>query len=137
MWQSPNQRVRAAANSKKKDKNKPKIHIKRIVASLELVNSPTSRTDARLILNDLTPKGTGLFSTHGFIQGQEVWVNIEDPTKLRIKAKVSWCQEHNANSHVLSNQPYSFRMGLDFMPANEEESKMIQALCDEVVKNYL
>jgi hypothetical protein len=142
MWQAPNQRVRAAANAKKRERERSRrpIHIKRINAHVELVNpnSPEPiKTETRLILNDLSTKGVGLFSPTPFIQGQDITITITDPLQITLKGKVIWCQEHGANSHVISNQPYTYRIGVEFILPSLEDQQSVKAFYEEVCKKYL
>jgi hypothetical protein len=142
MWQAPNQRVRAVANAKKREREKSRrpIHIKRINAQLEVkqANSQeTFKTHVRLILNDLSTKGVGLFSPEPLVPGQDIVLSIADPHQINLKARVIWCQEHTANSHVISAQPFSYRMGLEFELSTVEEQQSIKVFCEEVSKNHL
>jgi len=147
MWQAPNQRMRALANSKKRERERLRkpLHVKRITATIQPLPSegdePSTTqenllTPVRLILNDLSPKGAGLFSPTPFQPGQKISMSIKEPEHLSLKAKVIWCQSYHANSHVLSNQAYSFRMGVEFIltPTEEQELKIF---CGEVAKNHV
>src|SRR5690242_8040716 len=135
MWHAPNQRVRALANAKRRERERARrpIHIKRIIAAIEITDGSTNtanpnepqpeqpKLNVRLVLNDLSPKGAGLFSPEQLIPGQMVSLRITDPEHLTIKAKVIWCQEYHANSHVLSQQSYSYRIGIEFILSPSEE----------------
>ncbi len=140
MWNAPNQRLRSLNKSKKRELERARrpIHVKRIIASIEIINPtiPNSKSDVRLILNDFTYKGAGLFSQYPFIAGQEICLNITHPTQINIKAKIIWCQEYHANCHVLSKQPYAYRLGIEFIMDPTEE-KEIRIFCDEVSKNHI
>jgi PilZ domain len=142
MWQAPNQRVRASANAKKRERERSRrpLHIKRIHAELELVTSDSGhpfKTEVRVILNDLSPRGVGIFSHESLVAGQEVTLDIKDPYKIHLRARVIWCQEYDAYSHVLSSNPYSYRLGLEFVLPTGEEQTAIKTFCEEVSKNHL
>jgi hypothetical protein len=141
MWHAPNQRVRAVASSKKRERDRARkpIHIKRIIAHIDVITPtgvPPVQTDVRLILNDLSPKGVGVFSSIPLVAGQETSLTISDPIQLKVKARVAWCQEHAANSHILSNQPFSYRLGLEFIMTAEEEP-VVKAFFEEISKTHL
>ncbi len=141
MWHTPNQRVRAIANAKKRERerNRRPLHIKRILATLESLNArPEEHTklQIRLLLNDFTSKGAGLFSPHPMNPGDEVTLEISGPKHIKVKARIIWCQEFQANSHVLTKEPFSFRIGIQFNVTPEEE-KMLQAFSDELSNNFL
>ena len=140
MWNSAAQRSRAASSAKKKDREKRRIpvHFKRISARLEPIQQSdlTPLPAVRLLLNDLSPGGIGLFASSCLTAGQEVYLVFSSPVEVKFKAKVVWCQEIMSAGHVLSKQPYSFRAGLEFLLSPEEEKKA-QTICDEIQKNHL
>lgn len=142
MWQAPNQRVRAIASAKKREKerNRRPIHIKRVQAELKVVgtiNTTPHITQARVLLNDLSPKGLGLFAANPIMVGQQIALTIEEPKRFYIRGRVIWCQEHDADSHVLSPTPYSYRIGIEFVFESREEEQQVAAYCDEIAKNHL
>jgi len=144
MWHSPNQRLRALANAKNRERERARrpFHIKRIVASLSTVSHdtqspPVPPVPIRVILNDLTIKGVGVFAQSSLVPGIEVIMNISEPMKLEIRSRVIWCQEHDANSHILSQDPFSYRLGVEFLLSNVEEQQSVKAFWEEVCRNYL
>ena len=140
MWQNPNQRLRAVAKAKKREKDRLKrpFHVKRVVAHIILnAGEKEEKIPVRVVLNDLGMKGVGLFSPYSFIPGQEVIIAISAPMEVQITSKVIWCQQHDANSHILSSQPHSYRLGLEFLYSSRLQQESIKALIDEVAQNFL
>ncbi len=141
MWHAPNQRIRSLTSGKKRDKDKGRksLHIKRVTAQLEFYEGdspdPTS-THVRLVLNDLTAKSTELFSPIALNPGQEIALSIKEPERVKVQAQVVWCQEQGVNSHILSNQPYSFRLCVEFK-LTPEEAQAMAAFCEIINNNYL
>lgn len=144
MWQSPNQRVRALAVQKRRDRdrNRRPVHVKRIMAELKFVvpllgGNPEMQTlQARIVLNDLSPKGTGMFLAEAVNVGQVVTLEIRDPHPISIQGKVIWCQ-HDAGSHVLSQQPFAYRVGLEFVFKSTEEQAAIKQFVEELARDFL
>ena len=140
MWHAPNQRLRAIANAKKRERERARrpIHIRRIIAEMCTLGpeGETPKTMVRLVLNDISPKGVGIFSPDSLSSGQEVKLELTEPSPFLLKARVVWCQEYHANSHVLTDRPYSYRMGLEFIVTPEEE-QTLKAFCDEISRKYL
>lgn len=144
MWQPSNQR-RAHANGKKSDRARVKLplHVNRVNARLDLnqseafpdANSPSQ--DVRVVLNDLTPKGVGIFCTAALTIGQEISLVIPSPLEITIQGKIIWCQEYSMNSHVLSAQSFSFRAGIEFVLKTEDEKLALENLCSEVSQDYV
>ena len=142
MWQSPSQRTRSAAYGKKRDKSRMRkpFHIKRIVAQLvhgASESSPGITTDVRMVLNDLSVTGAEIFSPVPLNMGEKVTLNIQDPQKLSLSATVTWCQEYAMNSHILSDQPYSFRIGIEYVLKSDEERETLRSFCQDITNNYI
>ncbi len=135
MWHAPNQKIRNL--TKKREKSRKTIHIKRISADLHLISDQENKTSTRLILNDLSTKGAGIFSPTPFIGGQEVLIKIIDPKKLEIKARIIWCQQHTASSRVLSDVPFAYRIGVEFIFTSPEDQQKVDQYFEEVNKNFL
>jgi hypothetical protein len=141
MWQSPNQRVRAQANARRRERDRMRLpfHIKRVNASVALSGpdaASSTSVEVRVILNDFTPKGMGLFSPNKFAAGDEVTVTLDNPKKIQLKGRIIWCQEYEARGKVLTEQTFSYRVGVQFFFASEEEEKSLKAYCDDLLQNH-
>jgi hypothetical protein len=91
----------------------------------------------RLLLNDISPKGLGLFSDQPIMVGQEIALTIEEPKRFYVRGRVVWCQEADADSHILSSHPFSYRIGLVFLFQNAAEEAQVKAYCDELARDVL
>ena len=144
MW-NKTQKIRAQADAKKKDRDNARLHIhfKRIAASIQILsldaldNDQLPKIEVRAILNDLTHEGVGLYSQEALNPGQEILLTFDNPHFLEITAKVKWCQSFNANSHIITSQPFSYRMGVEFIIKNQKEAKAVGEFCDEMAKTNL
>lgn len=141
MWQAPSQRMRALAVQKKRDRDRMRrpLHIKRVNAEIKLLSlqAEPQVTIARVILNDLTPKGMGLFCASPLLVGQEVAITLEEPKRIYLRGRIVWCQEYDADSHVLSQQSYSYRMGIQFIFESPEEQVAIRRFCEQLENEFL
>jgi Tfp pilus assembly protein PilZ len=141
MWQSPNQRVRAAANARKRERERLKMpfHIKRVVASVGVQvvgQAEPLKVEVRVILNDFTQKGMGLFSAHRFSSGEDVTIELETPNKIQLKGKIAWCQEYEARGKILTEHSFSYRVGLHFTFASAEEEQAVKTYCADLLQNH-
>lgn len=141
MWQAPSQRSRALANQKRRERERMRqsFHVRRVRAEIK-VSQPmvqSTRTDARVILNDFTPQGLGLFSEHAVMPGQEVSITLEEPKRFFVRGRVIWCQEYDANSHVLSQVSFKFRVGIEFVFETPEEQAAVEAYVTELNEKYI
>lgn len=147
MWQSPNQRVRALANARKRERERwlQPFHIRRVEADLKLVTPgvPTGtsaepqQVPARVVLNDLSPKGIGLFTTQALIADQEIILTIRQPREITLKGRVVSCQEYDSGSHILSEQSFTHRIGVRFLLESPEQEKAITDLYNDLNREYL
>ncbi len=151
MWQSPNQ-AGGPPTGKKRRKSKRLFHVKRMDVLCEFLGVGRSSSDAssqegetaksaqtivRFVLNDLSIKGAGFFSSIQMTPGQEIRLTLPDPKKVVISAKVVWCQEYNINSHIISKDPFLFNVGVEFVIPTSAEAELLQALIDELKAEHL
>lgn len=142
MWQSPNQRVRAIAEARKREREKLKkpFHIRRVKADFEVFSKTGESThlDARVILNDMTLKGMVVFCSEKLVSGQKVIVKIEDPKSMTLKGMVTSCQEYaNGGAHILSPTQYPNRIIMVFKFDTPEEEAATKAFYEELNGQFL
>jgi hypothetical protein len=142
MWQAPNQRVRALQSAKKRqiDRLSRPLHLKRVRAEVRInatQSAPQKIAEARVLLNDVSPTGMGIFSTIPFLVGQEVAITLEDPKRVFLRGRVTWCQEYDVDSHILSANSFSYRMGIKFVFQSKVEEEAVRLFCEELCQNVL
>ncbi len=143
MWQAPSHRVRALASAKKRarERQRKAIHLKLVDGEIRILGNHlgdgSKGAAIRVILNDLGSKGLGIFSSSPFMVGQEISITLEKPKRFFVKGRIAWCQEHDANSHVISNNPFSYRMGIVFTFADADEERKVREYCEILSKEYL
>ena len=143
MWQGSSQRVRALQSEKRRQKERlaRPIHIKRVRAEIKprgsSVNQQLPITDGRVILNDISAQGMGLFSTQPQLVGQEVSITLEEPRRIFLRGRIIWCQEHDTETHVISQNAYSYRVGIKFLFESKEEEELIKQFVAELGRDVL
>lgn len=141
MWQAPNQRIRQGSGPKKRDGRKSRrFHVKRVNAEIKALGppqAPATVTQARLVLNDLSPRGLGLFASAPMLVGQEISLTIEEPKRFSVRGRIIWCQEYDAGTHILTDYPYHFRVGIEFLFETQEEENQVRDFCEEIERDYL
>jgi len=151
MWQAPNQRVGAIQNSKKRQQARLKrpLHLTRVRAQMRLV--PTKEThaqattlseqgeliEARVLLNDLSTSGIGIYGSKPMNPGAKVVITLDEPIQIQICGEVIWCQEQPACGPVITSEAFNHRIGVKFIFANPEEEKKVQDYCEEIQKQHL
>lgn len=142
MWQSPNQRVRAIAIARKRERDRllHPIHFRRVEATLTVTATGAETPQSfpvRVILNDLSPKGMGLFVTQALVAEQDVTIQLKDPREITVSGRVVACQEYHNEGHILTPKSYPYRMGIRFLFKTAEEEKAFQDFCNELSVNHL
>ncbi|MEK7692416.1 MAG: PilZ domain-containing protein, partial [Bdellovibrionota bacterium] len=94
---------------------------------------PTIETiAARLLFNDLGKTGAGIFVRSSIITGQTVTLVVNEPFQARIKARVVWCQPQ-MGSRILSEVPFGFRAGLEFLRDSQKEIEAVDKYVDNIL----
>jgi hypothetical protein len=142
MWQAPNQKTPPGGKKGSKSRSRRPFHIKRVTAEMRLVQGagslvPEAPIKVRLLLNDLSPKGVGLFSTSALQAGQEVALMLSEPSMIYLRGKVSYCQEHEANTHIIAETPFAYRMGIQLIFESPAEEEAVRKYCDDVLRELM
>jgi hypothetical protein len=141
MWQVPNQKLRALMNARRRerDRNRRKFHIRRTQAQVKIVSTLEAPPveDVRVVLNDISPKAMSMFSSHPIGLGQVAAITIEEPTRIYVRARVVSCQELDYESRVITEHPFSYRVGVVFLFDSEEEQVAFQSYCEQLASEVL
>ena len=142
MWQNSNQRVRAVAAAKKRERDRSRlgVHFKRINASIEVPlkeGSEKTTLEARVVLNDFSPKGVSFFSPELLPQGMAIVLTTAQPISIRLHGKIVYCQEANVTNHVISAIHFGYRVGMEFIPESDEERDALTRYCLELKQTFL
>jgi Tfp pilus assembly protein PilZ len=144
MWQAPNQRIRALAQQKKREREKRgkgRLYLKRVVGELRLPAETLGGTSqtmlARVMLNDLSVKGVSAFSPEQLQIGQPVQLTIDQPRKFFVRGRVVWSQAVGQESHIISTTPFSYRIGIEFQLTSPEEEAEVRRFVEELARDFL
>lgn len=147
MWQSGSYRRALADAAKKREASKRKTprHLKRVAAQIKVLGMPGSEVDptsntvilGRLVLNDIGPRVVDLFGVKPILVGCEVSITIEHPRRFYCKGKVVACQELISDSHILSQNSFSYRMTIEYLFEDAEEQKAVREFYEEIHHEYI
>lgn len=150
MWQNSNQKVRALAVARKRDRDRARlaVHFKRISATVETVTEQQkdahgqesgrkSLIEARVVLNDFSTKGVSFFSPTLLPQGLPIVLSTHAPLGIVLHGRVVYCQEANATSHVISAIHFGYRVGMEFTPETEAEKESLSKYCQDLKQTFL
>lgn len=136
----PRAAAQAVLNQRQYQRNRLPVHFKRARAEVKLSGlgaDPTKIIEARVLLNDITPKGIGLFTTSPMLPSQEISITVDQPKRLYVRGRIVWCMEHNANTHILSETKYAYRVGIQFIFDTEEERQALAKYVQELEAQFL
>ncbi len=132
---------------KSRSRQKKPFHLKRVGAEIKLLHrgsqtqapsEPSVVAQGRLVLNDMSAKGVGIFASNPLNTGFEILISLNDPKRVDLHGRVTWCQQYNLNAAVISDGPqFKYRVGIEFVFDNADEEKIIAEFCDELCKKYL
>jgi len=140
MWQAPNSRAHsiAAARKRARDRVKNSVHIKRVHADVKVAQvNGANIGDVRIILNDFTPKGVGIFAGKALPVGQTVSITLQLSRQIYVRGTVIDCHEQSNHSHVISDQRYSYRIMIKFVFETEEEREQLTSFCDSIQREHI
>jgi len=142
MWQSPNQRLRALANAKKRERERlaQPLHFRRVPAEIQILSNslPAPVTvQGRAVLNDMTTKMMGVFTPQAWVSGTEVMITIMDPNPIQVRGRIVACQEFYNASHILSPNSFNYRLTVKFSFKNADEEKMVKDFVDDLHSGHL
>jgi hypothetical protein len=128
-----------SSRKREKEKSKRKFHIRRTHAQLKIVSSLEAPPieDVRIVLNDISPKSMNLFCSHPVALGQVAAITIEEPTRIYVRGRIVGCQELDYDTHVITDQPYTYRVCVLFLFDSEEEQKAFKIYCDQLATEVL
>jgi hypothetical protein len=126
-------------------KSRLQLHIKRVTAQMVLMagdpaESESEKTEPeklsiRIVLNDITPTGVGIYVPRLLHKGQEGTLNMTNPMPVSVKFRVVWSREFNVDSHVLTDQAFAYRAGLQFQFSSDEEKVQVTELCEQIERD--
>jgi hypothetical protein len=140
MWQSPNQKVQRGGPKKGRGQPRASLHVKRVTAEIHsakdhaLEGRPEVRASARILLNDLSARGVGVYCDKPFIAGQEVAIALTISGTIYLRCLVLYCKEQDEKNHVISDTPFYYRLGLKFMFASAAEEAEMNKYCEQTLQ---
>jgi hypothetical protein len=142
MWQAPNPKMRLpSAKKSRREHPRRAIHIKRVTAEIRTAGTPNpdgrpaTEASARILLNDLSIKGVGIFCDKAFRPGQEIAIHLTEPSSIYLRGKIIHCQEHDSRTHVISSIHFGYRIGIQFIFADATEEAAVRTFCEGIFKS--
>jgi hypothetical protein len=146
MWGVPRYRIRAYVEGKKKARqrgparSRNTFHLKRVraeIAVLEGIARPTLVAPCRILLNDMTPSGILAFAQQQFVPGQKVAITLDAPRRFFVRGYVVACNRISMDTHVITGEPYEFRLAIRFYFESIAERDAVRAYCEEELARAL
>lgn len=128
-----------SARAREKDRLTRPIHVRRadVALSFRDDNDFLVEVPSRALLNDLTPAGFCVYAVTGLNPNSEISLEIEYPKRFRLEAKVVWCQYQPSSSHVITPQPFPYRIGLALIWKDSATETEFKKYCAELESLYV
>jgi hypothetical protein len=147
MWEVPKYRVRAylrsLRDSRKREqerRDRGRFHFKRTRAELKVGDTFSGRTEilsARVVLNDFSSTGLRIFTSEPLAPGTEVALTLEEPRYFYVRGRVRWCHPLPFERRVMTQQPFSYRVGIEFQFSSIAEEAAVENYCRHLFLDHL
>jgi len=124
-----------------------RVKLKRTDAEIKILNSSPANESAdesasailpaRVILNEFSDAGVGVYTTERLRMGQEVALTIDEPRRFYITGKILFCNEVRSDSKIMQQVNYPWRAGVEFIYKSDAERSEVAAYCEELRKSWL
>lgn len=126
-----------ASRRKKREKSRKNVHFRRVSAQVKILGGLSLVHDARVVLNDISPKGMGIFSPVHLYAGQEIAITLEKPRRFYVKARVVYSQPLEGVGKVITENHFHHRIGLEFVLDSPEEAQAVTEFYEEMNRLYV
>mgnify|MGYP001613213384 FL=1 len=121
------------AKDGKRKKHRVSIAMKRVPGEMR-VEHTDKIVRCRVFLHDINPSGVGLFCESHVEVGAKVELVISVPKALYLKARIAWCGEAGTTTHIISNENFAFRAGLELSFDSKEAQEEFKVYCAQLVE---
>lgn len=129
------------AKKRRRERLRIPMHVRRVRADLRVLNAdpsvPPTTLEARIMFNDISLSGAGIFCTQMISSGREIELLLGGPQNLTLRGKVVWCQEYMSSTHVVSATPFTHRAGIQFTFKDAAEETTLKKLYEDFAKDVL
>lgn len=139
MWDHGAFRGRSVSVKSRQDRERRKrrrISLRRTEVRIQVLKGFPHRVvesvAARVILNDITPRGVTVFADHGLAIGALVDLVIEQPRRFYVKGRVISSHQANLHQTVLSPNPLPFRVSIAFEFMSSQERETTERYCRDI-----
>lgn len=150
MWQTPNQRTSASnlSQKRKKERLERPIRLTRVRAEVRLktrapleanltsTNTEGEVIEVRVMLNDMSAHGVGIYAQRHLEPGTLVAFRIDEPREMTIEGKVAWSKE-SGDYKIISKERYSIRVGIQFIFQSPKDEAAFAEFLRDLTKNHL
>src|SRR5579885_1466580 len=145
MWKEPDLKRHAAiaaqrrAQERERERNASRFTIRRTRAEVKIrsESSEPAIAPARIVLNDVSPKGMTFLVGSSLPVGELAQITIEEPRRIYVKAKIVASQPYGLGGRVISAEPFSYRIAVTFIFSTEDEERDFKSFCDELALEVL
>ena len=105
--------------------------------SVSSEHPPGEVHEARIMLNDLSPSGIGIYGPEPIQKGKLVTIFLQHPQAVQVEGRVIWCQRDDYGERIISQERYPYRIGVKFVFKTIEDEALFKTFCEDLQKNHL
>lgn len=143
MWQAPDGKRRAMAEvqreARERSKRQSRIRVCRTAAQVRIGGAADGPlvVPARVVLNEVTPKGMQLFVGQSLPVGALAQIALEEPRRVYVRATIVSSQEFSSETRIIRTEPFSYRVGVAFAFETEEDEKSFKSFLEDLKAQIL
>ncbi|MBI3555788.1 MAG: PilZ domain-containing protein [Deltaproteobacteria bacterium] len=123
---------RAVERRARARKNLPHQRLQRTSAQIQ-IRETGDVIAGRVFLSDITPDGVGVFLAAPLQKGEEVFLVLEHPKHLFLRAEVVWCNLYRRDTRIISAENFQYRAGIKFQFDTESDQLLVNRYFEEII----
>lgn len=132
--------ISVVSRKRRRTQHRRSLRMKRVSAELKPARAGAAPgAPVRIVLNDLSLKGVGIYGTTPLVPGMEVLIGMQEPRRIDLHGRVVWCNKFVLDHRVLTpgNQFFDYRMGIEFVFENDDEAQAVASFVQEIFAMYV
>jgi hypothetical protein len=132
-------RAKAISEQRERERAKPRLHLDRVKAEVKVTShlAGPQFADGMVVLNDISPNGVTLMTSAPLMVGDQIALTLEKPKQFFVRGTIVSCIRHTADSKILSQSHYNYRIGIVFNFEAAEERKEVENYCASIQHEHL
>jgi hypothetical protein len=134
MWTSRRKSWQGGARKSSESFRNPTLNIPHLRRVLARISTSSQVIDARVLLNDISPRGLRLFCSLPLNPGDEVKVTLHHPRPVTMRAVITERRAPMRQGHIVSDRSYVHRLTAEFVFSSDDERAALAEFVSELAQ---